>query len=217
MEALLLAAALALAGPIPALAQYDEDGQTRDHEDVDWTIQRVRGDWMITRASFFRLIAQGSQLRWGMQGEDYTSRAYDFNVLYGWEFSPGSMFYLAYNQPMQRVDGENDFLDPTVVAKVVENSIFTSAPSSLNFTAFERRLSRARVIQRRSQEARGMLGGESTAALMPRARNSSAIDAKRFAWLLPTIRTVDVEQFCSWSACRISNRSMARFTVGSTS
>jgi hypothetical protein len=90
----------------------------RDHEDVDWTIQRVRGDWMITRASFFRLIAQGSQLRWGMQGEDYTSRAYDFNVLYGWEFSPGSMFYLAYNQPMQRVDGENDFLDPTVVAKV---------------------------------------------------------------------------------------------------
>lgn len=31
----LLAAALAVVGPAPALAQYDEDDQTRDHEDVD--------------------------------------------------------------------------------------------------------------------------------------------------------------------------------------
>ncbi len=37
-------------------------------------------------------------------------------------------------------------------------------------------------------------------ALMP-----AAIDANRFASLEPTRRTVLVEQFCSWSACRISS------------
>ena len=45
----------------------------------------------------------------------------------------------------------------------------------------------------------------------------AATDAYRLAWLDPTIRTVDVEQFCSWSACRISSLSSARTTVGSTS
>ena len=32
--------------------------------------------------------------------------------------SSGRMFYVAYNQPMERVDGENDVLEPVVVAKV---------------------------------------------------------------------------------------------------
>jgi hypothetical protein len=90
----------------------------RDYEDVDWIVERVRSDWMINRSSFLRLIAQGANIRWGMEGGDYRSQQYDLNVLYGWEFSPGSMFYLAYNQPMERADGENEFLDPVVVAKV---------------------------------------------------------------------------------------------------
>ena len=34
---------------------------------------------------------------------------------------------------------------------------------------------------------------------------AAATDAYIFARLEPTIRTVDVEQFCSWSACRISS------------
>jgi hypothetical protein len=35
---------------------------------------------------------------------------------------------------------------------------------------------------------------------------------------LPTVRTVEVEQFCSWSACRISSRSSALGAItGSTS
>jgi len=41
--------------------------------------------------------------------------------------------------------------------------------------------------------------------------------ANRFARELPTSRTVLVEQFCSWSACRMSSRSRARATTGSTS
>jgi hypothetical protein len=39
----LVAMALAVAGPTPALAQYDEDDQTRDHEDVDGSyLERYR-------------------------------------------------------------------------------------------------------------------------------------------------------------------------------
>lgn len=90
----------------------------RDYEDVDWTVQRLRSDWLISRASFVRLIAQGMQMRFGMEGEDYRSQQYDLNLLYGWEFHPGSMLYLAYNQTVERQDDENEYLDPVVVAKV---------------------------------------------------------------------------------------------------
>lgn len=90
----------------------------RDHEDVDWTVERLRSDWLISRTSFVRLIVQGAQVRLGMVGADYRSQEYDVNLLYGWEFHPGSMFYLAYNQSLERQDGQNDYLDPVVVAKV---------------------------------------------------------------------------------------------------
>jgi hypothetical protein len=53
-----------------------------------------------------------------MPGGDYRSEEYDLNLLYGWEFRPGSMFYLAYNQPAVREDGGMEFRDPVVVAKV---------------------------------------------------------------------------------------------------
>jgi hypothetical protein len=90
----------------------------RDYQDVDWAVERLRADWLISSTSFLRLIAQGEQVRWGMDGGDYRSQSYDLNVLYGWEFSPGSMFYLAYNRPAVREDGVMDYLDPVVVAKV---------------------------------------------------------------------------------------------------
>jgi hypothetical protein len=50
-----------------------------------------------------------------------------------------------------------------------------------------------------------------------RADTPAEIDANRFDWELPTMRTVDVEQFCSWSACSRKIRSRARATVGSGS
>jgi hypothetical protein len=46
-------------------------------------------------------------------------------------------------------------------------------------------------------------------ALMP-----AEIEAKRLALELPTRRTVLVEQFCSWSAWRISSRSRAFAMAG---
>ena len=42
-------------------------------------------------------------------------------------------------------------------------------------------------------------------------------EANRFACAEPTSRTVEVEQFCSWSACRMNSRSRARTTTGSAS
>jgi len=90
----------------------------RDYEDVDWIVERLRSDWSISPTGFLRLIAQGQQVRWGMSGGDYKSEEYDLNVLYGWEFHPGSMFYLAYNQPAVLEDGELEYLDPVIIAKV---------------------------------------------------------------------------------------------------
>ena len=43
------------------------------------------------------------------------------------------------------------------------------------------------------------------------------IEVNRLACDEPTSRTVDVEQFCSWSACRMSSMSSARTSSGSTS
>ncbi len=90
----------------------------RDHEDIDWIVERVRSDWLISRTSFVRLIAQGAQIRFGSTGDDDRWQQYDLNLLYGWEFHPGSTFYLAYNQTMERAGGENEYLDPVLVAKV---------------------------------------------------------------------------------------------------
>ncbi|CAB4757814.1 unannotated protein [freshwater metagenome] len=49
-------------------------------------------------------------------------------------------------------------------------------------------------------------------ALMP-----AETEAKRFAWEEPTSRTVEVEQFCSWSACRRSSWLSAFEMIGFTS
>ena len=38
----------------------------------------------------------------------------------------------------------------------------------------------------------------------------------KFACDEPTIRTVEVEQFCSWSACRMNNLFRADSMMGST-
>ena len=41
-------------------------------------------------------------------------------------------------------------------------------------------------------------------------------EAYKLAWEEPTILTVEVEQFCSWSACNISNLSRALVITGLT-
>ena len=46
------------------------------------------------------------------------------------------------------------------------------------------------------------------------AQTPAAALANRFAWLEATMRTVEVEQFCSWSACSRKIRSRAFTTSG---
>ena len=47
----------------------------------------------------------------------------------------------------------------------------------------------------------------------PEAQTAAAQEANRLAFAEPTTRTVEVLQFCSWSACRMNSR----FSASSTS
>jgi hypothetical protein len=47
--------------------------------------------------------------------------------------------------------------------------------------------------------------------------DAAATDTNRLAWLEPTRRTVEVEQFCSWSACSRNSRFSALEATGLTS
>ena len=49
-----------------------------------------------------------------------------------------------------------------------------------------------------------------------RAFIPAATEANRLAWLEPTKRTVAVEQFCPWSAWRMSSTLSALAMIGST-
>ena len=51
----------------------------------------------------------------------------------------------------------------------------------------------------------------------PQAHTPAAALANRLAWLDATMRTVEVEQFCSWSACSRKIRSSALTTSGLSS
>jgi hypothetical protein len=59
-----------------------------------------------------------------------------------------------------------------------------------------------------------------TATLAPpcsgphRAQTPAEHEANMLAWLEATMRTVEVEQFCSWSACSARKRLSARVTSG---
>ena len=49
------------------------------------------------------------------------------------------------------------------------------------------------------------------------AATPAEIDTNRLALLDPTMRTVEVEQFCSWSACSRNSRFSALLATGLTS
>ena len=51
----------------------------------------------------------------------------------------------------------------------------------------------------------------------PQAQMPAEIEANRLASLEPTMRTVDVLQFCSWSACTINSKFSASTKSGSIS
>ncbi|MFH1761295.1 MAG: DUF5916 domain-containing protein [bacterium] len=81
----------------------------------------MRNTYLFTKDFFIRLYTQG---RWGTTyyGEKSVTNNYLMSFLLGWEFHPGSWFYLAYNE--DRADGfyfqQRDFMltDRVIVAKI---------------------------------------------------------------------------------------------------
>ncbi|MFH1689400.1 MAG: hypothetical protein ABIE42_04080 [Candidatus Eisenbacteria bacterium] len=50
--------------------------------------------------------------------DEVSEQRFDLDFLYGWEFSPGSMLYVAYTQPLERQGGTTDVLDPVATVKL---------------------------------------------------------------------------------------------------
>ncbi len=90
----------------------------RENEDVDWWVEDVKTNYRFSSTMFIRNILRGMYVREGYDGGEDRYHRYDVDLLYGWEFSPGSMLYVAYHQSLERVDGENEILDPVVAVKL---------------------------------------------------------------------------------------------------
>ncbi len=89
----------------------------REHRDVDWWVGDLRTNYRLSSTMFLRNIVQGTQFREEHEGEDGTYSRYDLSLLYGWEFSPGSMFYVAYDQALIDDGGGAEFIDPVLTIK----------------------------------------------------------------------------------------------------
>lgn len=92
----------------------------REYEDLDWWVGELRANYMFSPTLFLRALLLSERVRervTGSRADDETDR-HDLGLLCGWEFRPGSMLYLAYNQGREREDGDGRLLDPTVVLKI---------------------------------------------------------------------------------------------------
>jgi hypothetical protein len=91
----------------------------REHEHLDWSVGDLRANYRLSSAMFLRAIAQGWSIREVLEGEpDTDDERYDLYFLYGWEFEPGSMLYVALNQAIEREGGEYRGVDPVFVVKM---------------------------------------------------------------------------------------------------
>jgi len=89
----------------------------REFRDVDWWVGDMRTNYRISSTMFLRNIVQGTHFRQGSDGDDVTHSRYDLSLLYGWEFSPGSMLYVAYDQALVDDGGEAEILEPVITIK----------------------------------------------------------------------------------------------------
>jgi hypothetical protein len=108
--------------PMPKLTiETDVRGVAlREREDLDWWVGEVHANYLISTESFVRALVLGERVRETVsdaRAEEENER-YDLGLLWGWEFSPGSMLYLAYNQTRELGGARNELHDPVVVLKV---------------------------------------------------------------------------------------------------
>jgi hypothetical protein len=95
------------------------DVSLRGHEHLDWSVADLRANYRFSGTMFLRAIAQGLSIREVLEVEpDTDEQRYDLYFLYGWEFEPGSMLYVALNHAVEREDREARALDPVFVVKM---------------------------------------------------------------------------------------------------
>lgn len=89
----------------------------RNYEDQDWAVGDLKTNLRISSTMFVRNIVRGSHFS-DNADDAGTSQRFDIDFLYGWEFSPGSMLYVAYSQPFEREDAVTDVMDPVATVKL---------------------------------------------------------------------------------------------------
>jgi hypothetical protein len=102
----------------PLTAEFNvRSAHLRDGDDVDWAVGDLKTNYRISSTMFIRNIVRG--IHYADNNSDSGSeQRYDLDLLYGWEFSPGSMLYVAYTQPFERAAGDTEVLDPVATIKL---------------------------------------------------------------------------------------------------
>jgi hypothetical protein len=90
----------------------------REREAGNWWVGELHANYLVSPKSFVRALVLGERVRGTLADERSEYERYDLGLLWGWEFSPGSMLYLAYNQARELEGDRDDLLDPVVVLKV---------------------------------------------------------------------------------------------------
>jgi hypothetical protein len=89
----------------------------RNNDDQDWVVGDIKTNYRVSSTMFVRSIIRGSHFS-DNTDDSGSSQRYDLDFLYGWEFSPGSMLYVAFAQPFERAEGATEVLDPVATVKL---------------------------------------------------------------------------------------------------
>jgi hypothetical protein len=99
---------------------YNWDIEEWDRRDTDWRSVELSGTWMFSNTLSLRLTSQVSRFEaaWGGTGTE-SSNGHWMNLLLGWSFRPGSMFYLMVGENAEP-DEDGSYSDPelTVYSKL---------------------------------------------------------------------------------------------------
>ena len=96
---------------------YAQSLDRSDEADGRFFVGSLRTTYLFTRDTFVRLFAQSERQRTDY-GRRETRRGYLVSALFGWEYSPKSNLFLAYNEDWSGPQGDLNLEDRVVVLKV---------------------------------------------------------------------------------------------------
>ncbi len=107
----------------PVTAEFNvRSAHLRGQEDQNWWVGDLKTNYRVSSTMFVRNIIRGSHFSESAGSEsaedEVSEQRFDLDLLYGWEFSPGSMLYVAYTQPFERAGGATEVLDPVATVKL---------------------------------------------------------------------------------------------------